>query len=619
VGRALSRLGAAGALVALAALVVARFVHLGADPPLFKALDNSADEGIWLLNARSLALTGVLYPDDVASGPTTAPLFHWLAYVSFRALGVSLSAGRLVSALAFVVMAVAFYVLLRACHGRAASLTGVALLAGSDVLFAGSRHAVPEMLQLSWLVVSGALLVSRDRGWAAAAAGLAFGCAGLAKLSAFYLLPIPLLWWAWCGWARRDARRAARGAALFAVGVALPVAAFAVWPGIDLPRLLLTHETMNRRVMVSSAVQALRAPLTFVSHAFWGTPSVALLLGVVVADGAVALARSRIDVRRLPPTVALALAWLAGGVSVVGFLVRLPLDHRLMVFLVPLAILAASQLEARAALGDDRRVPTVRETTVAVGLAMAWAVVMLFVTLVWARHPRPAVSATAALTVAGAALALAALGAGAAWRVLRQVPVRAEALRRGAVAVAAVATLLPALRRCAVTLARDVVPFASVLAWVAVATLAFVVGWWMRPGGRPPIRQTMFLGLYAIAALGPIAVALIAPTSTLRAASGIVDGLAPSGTVISGALAETLAVDTRLRPLLLNPLHPDKHLLNAGRGGEVGLFVVLDEHGVRAEEWPAPPERFTLVRRLELFPRPLAGGPRFRLTVYRRL
>jgi hypothetical protein len=45
---------------------------------------------------------------------------------------------------------------------------------------------------------------------------------------------------------------------------------------------------------------------------------------------------------------------------------------------------------------------------------------------------------------------------------------------------------------------------------------------------------------------------------------------------------------------------------------------VFDEHGMQAEEWPVPPDRFTLVERLGLFPRPLVGGPRFPLTVYRR-
>src|SRR5207253_6155242 len=120
-----------------------RFVHLAADHPLFKSLSNSADEGIWLHNARSLALSGVLYPDDVASGPTTAPLFHWLAYGAFRAFGVSLATGRLVSVVAFVVMAALFYRMLRTHHSAGASAAGLGVLAASDVLFAHSRLAVP--------------------------------------------------------------------------------------------------------------------------------------------------------------------------------------------------------------------------------------------------------------------------------------------------------------------------------------------------------------------------------------------------------------------------------------------------------------------------------------------
>ena len=94
---------------------------------------------------------------------------------------------------AFVVMAALFYRMLRTHHSAGASAAGLGVLAASDVLFAHSRLAVPEVLQLCCLVGSAWLhIASVRRIRAAFAAGVVFALAILAKLSALYLAPMPL-------------------------------------------------------------------------------------------------------------------------------------------------------------------------------------------------------------------------------------------------------------------------------------------------------------------------------------------------------------------------------------------------------------------------------------------
>jgi hypothetical protein len=115
-----------GLVVALLGLgAVTRLPSLDADPPLLKSVDELSDEGYWSHNASAAVLFGTPFPDDLAQGPTAAPLFHWTPRAVFQTLGVSYTSLRLPSALAGTLLApVVFLLALPSLGLRAAIVAG---------------------------------------------------------------------------------------------------------------------------------------------------------------------------------------------------------------------------------------------------------------------------------------------------------------------------------------------------------------------------------------------------------------------------------------------------------------------------------------------------------------
>ncbi len=178
-------------LVALAGLVVA----LDADPSRLLWRDFITDEGWWTAEARDKVLFGRWVTDDYNQG-LTVPAASWAWRLGFELMGVSLLAARMPSLLAALLVLLLLGLMLRRdqsdAEGLPASILGVLLLASAVPFALHARVAMPELPSLLGVVAAWWLLGSKHRG-AALLAGLAFGLALSAKISAVAAWPA-LLW-----------------------------------------------------------------------------------------------------------------------------------------------------------------------------------------------------------------------------------------------------------------------------------------------------------------------------------------------------------------------------------------------------------------------------------------
>lgn len=192
--------------IAAAALLVARFLSLDADPPTWAGEDFFLDGGWWGGSARSTFWFGT--PDRIDAGlmhyvvPGYSAALVWI----FGFVGESTEAARLLSAIASLVTVL----LASTCAFRLRGLRGAVLtallLAVSPMCWAhGRAELVAPLLSLA-ICVSVTLLVWWPRGvLAPLAAGLALAWAFSVKGTATYAgmfpvlgaLAVPLAWNAW--------------------------------------------------------------------------------------------------------------------------------------------------------------------------------------------------------------------------------------------------------------------------------------------------------------------------------------------------------------------------------------------------------------------------------------
>ncbi|MAE96970.1 MAG: hypothetical protein CL910_20160 [Deltaproteobacteria bacterium] len=174
----------AAPLALLAVVGLSRLWALDADPAGFVHAHVVTDEGWWAHNARNFLLAGHWILDEHNPPLWLAPLHTLLVWASHAALGPSLWATRLPSALASLVVCGLGGVILASELSRRWALLGVGLLAPSSFLFGYGRVAMVESLQLALLMVAflGAVRgVGRPR-WAALSAA-ALVASALAKPS----------------------------------------------------------------------------------------------------------------------------------------------------------------------------------------------------------------------------------------------------------------------------------------------------------------------------------------------------------------------------------------------------------------------------------------------------
>ena len=126
-----------------------RVLFLDADPHYYAWIGYITDEGRWTEAARQLALFGRVVPPFWSLHVVVAPLFQLISYVVFVLGGVSVVSSRLPSALAAIVVLVAFWSAIRRTTTPEALFLGIVPLALQVDLVILSRLAVPEMTSMA--------------------------------------------------------------------------------------------------------------------------------------------------------------------------------------------------------------------------------------------------------------------------------------------------------------------------------------------------------------------------------------------------------------------------------------------------------------------------------------
>ncbi|HEU4649494.1 MAG TPA: glycosyltransferase family 39 protein [Gemmatimonadales bacterium] len=170
-------------LTLLAAGALLRIFALSAFPEV------QADEGLWTNSAKNFVEFGDWFMDG-RTHLFLSPLFSGLAAISFWLLGPSIAAARLISAVAGVAsVALLYAVVARACRDRRLALVAAAVLGLNQWSVIQSREALVESLQVA-LCLASLYVALGERRWSAAAAGVVFGLALLAKTNAIFLAPV---------------------------------------------------------------------------------------------------------------------------------------------------------------------------------------------------------------------------------------------------------------------------------------------------------------------------------------------------------------------------------------------------------------------------------------------
>ncbi|MBR1497716.1 MAG: glycosyltransferase family 39 protein [Oscillospiraceae bacterium] len=183
-------------------------------------------------------------------------LMSYLAMPFVALFGLSEVTVRLPNAIAGCLSLPVFWLLARKARGPGFGLTALALLALNPWHIMASRWALESNL-LPFFLLAGVWLVgeAKQKPWALAGAGAAFGLSLYAYGAAFFFLP-PFLLWALL-WLRKSLRPAPAltAAGLFAL-LALPIAACQAlnvlgWEGVRVLGLTLPRLTEGRQAAVS--------------------------------------------------------------------------------------------------------------------------------------------------------------------------------------------------------------------------------------------------------------------------------------------------------------------------------------------------------------------------------
>ena len=175
--------------VVLAAALLLRAINLDADPSALISRDVITDEGWWAHNARNAVLYGQWRVDDHNLGLYSAYLYNALIYIAFETLGVSLTATRMLSALAgWLTIVLLFLMVRREISSRAAVIASV-LLGFSNLHIIYSRAGFAESTMVFFLALAVLLWsLRRNHPLFAFASGIAFALMLLTKVTAIHIL-----------------------------------------------------------------------------------------------------------------------------------------------------------------------------------------------------------------------------------------------------------------------------------------------------------------------------------------------------------------------------------------------------------------------------------------------
>jgi 4-amino-4-deoxy-L-arabinose transferase-like glycosyltransferase len=340
--------------ILVALLIGSRFFALDADPPHSMSKDYVSDEGWWAHNARQHVVFGRWIMDEHNAGLMWAPLYSGALRVIYQVAGCGLWQTRSLAAISGVATCLAVFVCLRSLHGMRAAMFSSLLLATNYFWLSYNRVAFVESFQAA--MVTGSMLAvaaSVRRPVIGMAAGLLFGLAVLAKISALSYSVVFAAFWAWQwispgqvpdkGKARWCTLRAASG---FAGGVAAVLVI--AWLLLVLPNgTIIAAEgkkavslTAHQRLFVGIATLGIgqRPQGLFTSHFILHAP---LLLAGVVCIAVRQLADWR---RPLDSTTRLCWCWLILGLVMIGVRSHFDEDRRYLAMLPAMSILLGIEL-----------------------------------------------------------------------------------------------------------------------------------------------------------------------------------------------------------------------------------------------------------------------------------
>lgn len=153
-------------LIAVAILVIPRFMHLDADPVSGFIPDDigyQIDEGYKTFAPKNLHAFGktIWHPSDTYSGwMNYSPVTQWPYYYSFKTFGLELKNARVITAIYSTIFLAIALVILTNRYSLTLATTGALLLASEAALFYFSRSALFE-IALVLFIYSGVLLTTR--------------------------------------------------------------------------------------------------------------------------------------------------------------------------------------------------------------------------------------------------------------------------------------------------------------------------------------------------------------------------------------------------------------------------------------------------------------------------
>ncbi len=177
-------------LVVLGLALVLRAVNLDADPSALISRDFITDEGQWAHNVRNALVFGQLRLDDYNPGLYSAYLYHHLLHITLSALGLSLTAARMVSALAGWLTVVLLFAWVRRETNMRTAVIAALLLGLSNLHVLYSRTGFVESTLVFFLALTLWLWSMRQRHRAFGfLSGVAFGLMLVTKVTAIYIAP----------------------------------------------------------------------------------------------------------------------------------------------------------------------------------------------------------------------------------------------------------------------------------------------------------------------------------------------------------------------------------------------------------------------------------------------
>jgi len=327
-------------LAAFAFFLFLRLFQLHADVSPLKNLVELVDEGLWVHNARNMALFGKWTIDQFNQPLIGAPLFNYLLYLVFKFFGTGFCQARLIPALSGWLTLIVVYFIVRQSRSRIISLSCAGLLGFMNEFLMYNKVCFPESLQILFycLMFLSWLLGKRLKAFHVLA-GLCFSLAYLTKMSAIYFIPvIPLLWA--IEWYLGELKISS--VLLFIVGACLVLPWYIPFYLQNIDKFRFLSETIGAGNL-GGRINILNNILTFPNTYVFGFPSIVLLIYLFIFYAMNFVTKSfqglKNALKNLSSAELISLAWLAGG--------ALPLalgpDHagrRYIMFVVPLTILA---------------------------------------------------------------------------------------------------------------------------------------------------------------------------------------------------------------------------------------------------------------------------------------